>query len=199
MEKSTKIGLSILSLAVIVLFILHFTSCPKKAEASSELNEPGNNAVVFINTDSLLMNYDFAKDLNEQLVRKEEKSRADFNEQAKVFQQDVNEFQRKVQNNGFLSLDRAKQEEQRLGLKERELQELNAKLSNQLMQEQNSMNKQLRDTLVNFIKEVQPRMGFEIVLSNTLGDNVLYGHKQTDITKYVIDSLNARYAKIKKK
>ncbi|MFT3737704.1 MAG: OmpH family outer membrane protein [Breznakibacter sp.] len=199
MEKSTKIGLSILSVAVIVLFILQFASCPKKAAASDEAKESGGTGVVFINTDSLLLNYDFAKDLNEELIRKEEKSRADFNEQAKVFQQDLNEFQRKVQNNGFLSLDRAKQEEQRLGMKERELQELNAKLSNQLMQEQNAMNKQLRDTLVNFIKEIQPQMGFEMVLSNTLGDNVLYGEKKNDITKHVIESLNARYTKWKKK
>lgn len=197
MEKSSKIVQVILIVAVIVLFVLHFMSCPagKKVEAVAKADSA---SVVYINADSLLMNYDFAKQLNEELMKKEEKSRADFNEQAKVFQQDLSEFQRKVQNNGFLSLDRAKQEEQRLGMKERELQELNQKLSNQLMMEQNGMNKQLRDSLSAFLKDVQPKLNFKMVLSNTMGDNILYGHPSTDITKLVIEGMNARYAKSKK-
>jgi outer membrane protein len=198
MEKSTKIVQVILIVAVIVLFALQFMSCPLGGKPDAVAVKADSATVVFINADSLLMSYDFAKHLNEDLMKKEEKSRADFNEQAKVFQQDYAEFQRKVQNNGFLSLDRAKQEEQRLGMKERELQELNQKLSNLLMLEQNGMNKQLRDSLSAFLKDVQPKLKFKMVLSNTMGDNILYGHPSTDITKMVIDGMNARYAKSKK-
>jgi outer membrane protein len=186
-----------LIIAVVVLFVLHFLPKSGSVSEKAKANITDTALVVYINADSLLMSYDFAKQLNEELLKKEEKSRADFNEQAKIFQQDLGEFQRKVQNNGFLSLDRAKAEEQRLGRKERELQDLNAKLSNQLMLEQNSMNKQLRDSLTSFLKELQPKMKFQLVLSNTMGDNVLYGSASADITKVVIDGMNARYAKSK--
>lgn len=155
-------------------------------------------AIVYVNTDSLLLNYDFAKQLNEQLMKKEEQSRTDFNEKARVFQQDATEFQRKVQNNGFLSMDRAKQEEQRLASKERELQELNSRLSSQLMVEQNNMNKQLRDTIVNYLKDLKMTMGYQMVLSNTMGDNVLFADPSADITNKVIEGLNKRYAIQKK-
>lgn len=173
--------------------------CNNASKKDNEEDSAGKTpSIVYVNTDSLLLNYDFAKDLNEELMKKEEKSRTDFNVKARVFQQDAGEFQRKVQNNGFLSLDRAKQEEQRLAARERELQELNNQLSNQLMMEQNNMNKQLRDTIVNYLKSIQKTEGYQMVLSNTMGDNVLFADPSTDITKKVIEGLNKRYAINKK-
>jgi len=187
---------------VIILVLSVQSSCSKSTPANStqETNDSkSNQAVVFINTDSLLMEYEFAKELNETLVSKEEQSRASFNEQAKVFQQDATEFQRKVQNNGFLSLDRAKMEEQRLAKKERELQDLNSRLSNNLMQEQNRVNRQLRDTLVAYLKELELTKKYKMVLSNTMGDNVLYYTADVDITKEVVAALNKRYTANKDK
>jgi len=197
MEKVSKSFKALLMIAVSALAGLTVTSCSKSVDASKQA-QSSNPEIVYINADSLLVKYEFAKDLNDQLMRKEELSRSNFNEQARVFQQDANEFQRKVQNNGFLSVDRARQEQERLARREQELQALNQQLSSQLMQEQSGMNKQLRDTLDKFLKEIQPKMGFKVVLSNTLGDNVLYGHPSTDITDEVLKGLNARYAKSKK-
>jgi outer membrane protein len=197
MEKTSKFIKATLGVATVVLLSASFASC-SKSEKSATSTQPTTQEIVYINTDSLLVNYEFAKDLNDQLMKKEEMSRADFNEQARVFQQDAGEFQRKVQNNGFLSMDRARQEQERLARREQELQALNQKLSGQLMQEQNVMNKQLRDTLVNFLKEIQPKLGFKVVLSNTMGDNVLYAQPENDITQKVLQGLNARYAKTKK-
>src|SRR5690554_7833634 len=79
------------------------SSAPVVAEAAPK----ADNGIVFINTDSLIIKYEYARQLSEELIRKEESSRTDFNERARVFQQDMVEFQRKVQNNGFLSLERA--------------------------------------------------------------------------------------------
>jgi outer membrane protein len=196
MKNASIVFNAVLAVAVVVLFVLHFTGGKAKNHASDG-STIGDNAsefpVVYINTDSLLLKYDFAKFINEQLMKKEENSRTNFNEQAKVFQQDATEFQRKVQNNGFISLDRARKEEQRLAQRERELQELNNRLSNELMMEQSRVNKQLRDTLVLFLEEIQPKRNFKVVLSNTMGDNVLYSQKGQDITNEVVTALNARY------
>lgn len=201
MKNGSLIINIVLIVAVVVLFILHFTcsvSGDKSAEVSNDESIISESSIVYVNTDSLLLKYEFAKYLNEELLKKEERSRTDFNEQANSFKQDALEFQRKYQNNGFLSLERAKQEEQRLAAREQELQELNARLSNQLMVEQNKVNLQLRDTLVSFLKEIQPSRKFQIVLSNTLGDNVLYSQKGIDITNDVVTALNSRYSVSKK-
>lgn len=165
------------------------SSAPVVAEAAPK----ADNGIVFINTDSLIIKYEFARQLSEELIRKEESSRTDFNERARVFQQDMVEFQRKVQNNGFLSLERAQSEERRLREKEQELQELNNRLSNDLMQHQERMNQQLRDTITAFLDGYSKEKGYRLVLSNTMGDNLLYGAPDLDITQEVVDSLNKRF------
>jgi outer membrane protein len=154
--------------------------------------------IAYINTDSLLINYKYAQSLNEVMLRKEESSRADFNERAKVFQDDMQAFQRKVQNNGFLSLERAKNEEKRLRKKEQELQELNNQLSNDLRKQQSQMHLELRDTITTFLKEYTKKHPFKLVMSNTMGDNVLFAHDALNITNEAVAILNERYEKAKK-
>jgi outer membrane protein len=154
--------------------------------------------IVFVNTDSLIIKYDLARELSEELIRKEESSRTDFNESVRVFEQDMMEFQRKLQNNGFLSLDRAQSEERRLRQKEQELQALNARLTNDLMDAQNAMNQQLRDTITNFLKDYCKEKSYSMVLSNTMGDNLLYADSVFDVTDDVVAKLNERYAAAKK-
>jgi outer membrane protein len=202
MKKGILIFNVVIVIAVIILFVLVLkpaSSQPvdeKSNKTNVEMKEP---SLVYVNTDSLLVHYEFAKYLKEQLLKKEEKSRTDYNEKAKVFQQEVYEYQRKAQNNGFLSLERAKQEQQRLAQQESDLQELNNRLSNQLMVEQGNVSQQLRDTLESYLKEIQPKYKFTMVLSNTAGDNVLYGEKGLDITNEIIKGLNARYASVSPK
>jgi len=187
-----KVGL----VAVIILFLSSCTNSgndqAKGVAGAAQSDEFFPFA--YINTDSLLLNYTFAKEVNEQLMSKEEASRADFNEKANVFRQDAVEFQRKVENNGFLSMERAQKEQQRLAQKEQELQQLNQQLSNELMVEQDKLNRQLRDTLMNYLEEYSKENPYKVILSNTLGDNVLYAAPGVDITNEIVEALNARHA-----
>lgn len=201
MKKLTLIVNVVLVIAVAILFIIVLSGRSSKVDNGEGVagNVDIDSEIVFINTDSLIIKYDFARQLSEELIKKEEASRTDFNEKAKVFQQDMGEFQRKVQNNGFLSLERAQNEERRLRQKEGELQELNTRLSNELMEQQGKMNQQLRDTITNFLSEYCKTKPYRLVLSNTMGDNVLHGDRGLDITLDVVEMLNNRYAVSKKK
>ena len=193
---------SVLLIAVVVLFVLQFSNqgvrdgdgSVDSGVAQSTLEFP----LAFINTDSLLIKYEYAKLLKDGMLGKEEDSRADFNEKAKVFQQDLMEHQRKLQNNGYLSLDRAQKEEQRLTKGNKDLQDLNTRLTNELMAEQNRINSELRDTLINYLEEYNTEKGFKVILSNTLGDNILYSVDGVDVTNDIVDALNARYKTGKK-
>ena len=157
------------------------------------LNEGGTFPVAYLDTDSLLRQYQLAINLQEDLLKKEEKSRTNFNEQAKKLQSQMTEFQRKVQNNGFLSRERAEQEQRNLMARDQELQNLNTKLSQELMVEQEGLNRQLRDTLTNYLAELNADGRYKLILSNTLGDNVLYSAPGVNITQQVADALNSRY------
>lgn len=201
MNKLSLIVNAVLVIAVAVLFILVLSGRSSKSE--SEGQEGGdalvNNEIVYINADSLIIKYEFAQFLSEELIRKEESSRTELNEKARVLQQEMGEFQRKVQNNGFLSLERAQAEERRLRQKEAELQELNNRLSNELMGHQGKMNQQLRDTITNFLEVYCKTKPYKLVLSNTMGDNILHATAGLDITNGVVDQLNKRYAVSNKK
>jgi outer membrane protein len=77
--------------------------------------------------------------------------------------------------------------------RQQELQELDGKLSQQIMEVQQKMSEQLRDTINAFLKEYNKDKKYEIIISNTASDNILYADKAYDITNEVIAGLNKSY------
>ena len=151
--------------------------------------------IAYLNTDSLLVNYIFAQEASEKLMKKQEDARLKLNTKARTLQNEMADFQRKLENNAFLSRERAEKEQQRLINKQQELQELEAKLTEDIMIENQKLNMQLADTLTNFLKEFNADGRFHVILSNNAKDNVLMATETYNITNEVINQLNARYAK----
>lgn len=177
------------------------TSCNKAQQSTAVLPLAANDSlrlpVAYINIDSLLLNYDFAKDLNEELIKKTEDARASLNGKAQALEKEVAEFQRKLQTNAFLSEDRAQSEANRLQKKKEELDQLNYNLQNDLAQQQAQMNARLNDTIRGFVKEYNEEMHFELIFTNTMNDNLIIDAPKYDITTDVLSRLNERYAKNK--
>lgn len=154
--------------------------------------------VAYINVDSLLVGYDFAKDLNEELIKKTEDARMNLNSKGQALEKEMADFQRKLQTNAFLSEDRAQTEYNRLQNKQQELEQLNYKLQNDLAQQQAQMNARLSDSIRNYVKEYNEEMHYELIFTNTMYDNILIDAPKYDITGDVLSRLNERYAKTKK-
>lgn len=185
----------VLVAAVAALFVI-FYSGQKPASAETAALDPTEVIpVAYLNVDSLLTNYTFALEASDKLMSKQEDARVKMNTKLRTFQNEVADFQRKLENNAFLSRERAEKEQQRLAKKEQELQELEAKLTQDIMMENQKLNLQLTDSLNNFLKEFNADGRFHIILSNTAKDNVLMANEQYDITEEVINGLNARCKK----
>lgn len=191
----------ILGIAVVILFILHFTDS-SSVSTSSERNKKnkkiesvGDLPIAYINIDTLLLNYNFAKDAQFQVLSKGKKAELMLNQKLTKWQDEAAEFQRKYQSNSFLSKDRAEQENNRLMKKRQELEQLGMKLREEQMTAEKNMYKQLNDTIDGFLKEYNKDKKYQIILSNTMSDNVLYSEEGYNITSEVIDLLNARYVK----
>lgn len=184
----------ILVAAVATLFVLFSTN--SKAETSVvEVAKSEKLPIAYLNTDSLLVNYLFAQDANEKLMKKQEDARLKLNTKLRTFQNEVADFQRKLENNAFLTRERAEQAQQALLKKEQELQELEAKLTEDIMIENQKLNAQLADTLTKFLEEYNADGRYHMILSNTAKDNVLFAIPGYDITEEVTKVLNARYIK----
>lgn len=167
------------------------------APAAVSLGDGASLNIAYVNVDSLLTNYEFAKDLNEDLIKKTEDARANLNSQASSLEKEMAEFQRKLQTNAFLSEERAQSEANRLQNKQNQLEQLNYKLQNDLATEQAQMNARLSDTIHVVLEEYNAVKKYELILSNTLNDNILIANPKYDITNELIEILNARYAKNK--
>ena len=180
----------VLVAAVAALFVLHFSKkecAPAEVAASSDVMP-----VAYLNVDSLLANYSFAIEASEKLMSKQEDARLKMNTKLRTFQNEVADFQRKLQNNAFLSRERAEKEQQRLAKKEQELQELEAKLTQDIMLENQKLNMQLADSLTNFLQVFNADGRYHVIMSNNAKDNVLMAAEQYDITDEVVAGMNAR-------
>lgn len=187
----------VLAAAVVVLFVMQFSnkkSSDSTAPVGTQISESEVVLpIAYIDVDSLLKNYNLAHDISETLIRKQEGARANLNEKARQLENEMKEFQRKIENNAFLSRERAEAEQNRLVRKQQELQELDQRLSIEFMNEQQKMNQQIRDSINNYINHYNTSKKFHMIISNTNNDNLLYADKAYDITSEVVNGLNTRY------
>lgn len=198
--KSYSIALNVvLLIAVGVLYVLHFTNAG--ACTSANVRENGNNIgkgdakIVYINTDTLLRNYTLSVELNEAFLKKQEERNTELNIKAKDLDRQAREFQRKLENNGFISAERAEVARQDLLEKNQKLQQLQQEMTEKMMKEQSELNKKLFESITNFLVEYNKEKGYEIVLSTVVAGNVLYAADGFDITQDVVKRLNEQYKK----
>ena len=192
----------VLAIAVIILFILFFSTSKSGKEADSKklsvlLNDSSVTLpIAYVNVDSLLMNYNFAKDLNESLLRKEESTRATLNQRQNQINSAAQEFERKLRNNAFLSPERAQQEQERILQMNQEYQQLADRLSQEFMLEQQKMNIQMEDTIKARMVEFNRDKNYEIIFSNISTSTLIYAKDKYDITDEVVQFLNNKYGPV---
>jgi len=155
--------------------------------------------IAYVEIDTLLAKYNYCVDLNEAMVKKSENVRLTLNQKAKDLDRQKQEFQTKVQNNAYLTQERAQQEYNRIAKLEQDLQNLGNKLQSELMSENEKNSLQLRDSINAFLKEYNKTKGYSMIISNTGFDNLLYADSIYNITREILDGLNARYSSPAKK
>ena len=154
--------------------------------------------VAYLNLDSVLTYYTFAIEASDKLMSKQEDARLKLNSKARTLQSEMADFENKLRNGAFMSRERAEQKQQQLLQKQQDLQDLEAKLTNDIMLENQQLNMQLADTLNSFLREFNADGRYHMIFANTGKDNILQAADSYDITAEVIEALNARYASKKK-
>ncbi len=89
----------VLFVAVLVLFFLHFSSQTQTEESNSTVvtsSLPAN--IAYINSDTLLKNYEFSKVASDQLENKKDELQAEYENRARGLQTEITNFQRNAQN-----------------------------------------------------------------------------------------------------
>ena len=153
--------------------------------------------IAYVEVDSLMTQYDFAKDYSVTLQKKSNNARNTLTTKGNALQAAVNNFQQKLNNNGFTSREQAASQQAAIERQQRDLQELQARLENELASETAKFNETLRDSLQSFLKDYNKDKQYSLILTKQ-GDNILLADKKFDITNDVINGLNKRYKPAKK-
>lgn len=190
----------VMFIAIAVLYYLHFSTSSGENEASlpqvsEKTKEKASEVprIAYINVDTLLNNYQFYKDLIAKLEQKERSIAADLQAKQQSLQREAISFQEKVQKGLFLSQQSAEKEQAAIMKKQQDLEQRQANLSNSFLEEKQKLNKQLNDTVINYVKEFNKKYKFTYILTNTSNDNFLYADESLDLTKVLLDGLNERY------
>jgi len=195
-EKIHYVIEAALAVAVIIIFILHFkgdkTSSDPIVAFTSEEKEAENMPVAFIDLDSLVYNYTYAIDLNEQLMKFIESAQLRINTEERKFVAEVEDYQKKA-SAGIFTNERRATVEEGLSKKQEELEKLRAQLSQEVNERQINMNETIVDAITTQLKEYNKSKGYHFIFAKT-ANNILYANVIYDITVEVIEYLNMHYA-----
>ena len=166
---------------------------PKMDEKpAAEAGQEGGVKIAYVEVDSLMTQYEFCKEFTLILEKKSTNARNTLNSKGQALQSAMANFQQKLQNNGFTSREQAEGQQAAIQRQQQSLQELQARLENELAQETQKYNAGLRDSLSHFLDAYNKDKKYDLILTKQ-GDNILYAAKRFDITADVINGLNKRY------
>jgi outer membrane protein len=181
----------LLLLAVGVLYYLHFSG----TRSTPGLSESGNVTasdlkIAYINSDSVLKHYEYLSVSKDDLEKKTKKMQQDFQNRLTSLEREVEAYKRNVNN---MTLGQVKAVEEDLGKKEQNLRMYQQSLSQQVMEEESKLNKELYDRITVFLKKYGQDKGLQVVLKYDQTSDVLYGGQGLDISQDVIKGLNDLY------
>ncbi|MBR1932529.1 MAG: OmpH family outer membrane protein [Prevotella sp.] len=168
---------------------------PKMDEQPAEATgTQGGLKVAYVEVDSLMTQFEFAKEKSAELEKKSINARNTLTQKGNQLQAAANNFQQKLQNNGFTSREQAEGVQAALQRQQNDLAALQARLENELANETQKFNVALRDSLNHFLDQYNKDKKYDMILAKS-GDNILLASKSLDITQDVINGLNKRYKK----
>jgi outer membrane protein len=183
---------AVLLVAVGVLFYLHFSGNSKVSgdSAFSPSTVPSDIKIAYINSDSVLEKYEYLKANRVQLEQKTKKIEQEYRNRAQGLQNEITAYQRNVSS---MTLGQVKAVEEDLGKKQQNLQMYQQSISQQLMEEEAKLNRELYDRVTKYLQKYARDKNLHVVLKYDLSSDVLFAGEALDVSADVIQGLNDEY------
>ncbi|MDD2419601.1 MAG: OmpH family outer membrane protein [Bacteroidia bacterium] len=199
MKNASLITNVILGAAVIVLFVLHFTSTSKSASPGETTGTEAavSGDIVFIQIDSLISQYDMFNDLKSEFENKAQTIQNDLNKRGRSLENDLKDFQTKVQK-GLITRSQAEAQQQQLAQRDQELQGYVQQKQMEMSEEEAVLYRRVFDALDTYLKKLNEDKKYSLIISTSGSPStILYGDKALDITQLVVSGMNDEYIKTK--
>ena len=198
--KNTSLILSIISLIAVVTFgIITLTKDGKKAEQPAEGSTAAAaeaGAIVYVDLDRILTEYDMANDLRSVVETKVQNIQAEVTRRGQKLEKEVASYQEKIQK-GLMTRSVAEVQGQKLQQQEIDFNNYAAQKQQEINEEQVVMMNQLGDAIQTFINKYNEEKQYAMILTNSGGAPVITADPALDITEAVLAGLNEEYIKTK--
>lgn len=191
MKKLAYVGGAMIFFASVLLS----TSCNNQQPAqnvNANANETAGLNIRYIDLDTITAHYNLVKDFNEVAIRTEANLRNAYNTKQREIQQKAQAFQAKVQNHGYISEQMAQEDYQKIQQQQANAEAYLNDLTQKAQQEQLDQRLEVLDSINNFIEFYVKTYPYDAILFKSAG---IYMNPKLDITKEVVEGLNARYTK----
>lgn len=148
--------------------------------------------IAFIEVDSIMTQYNFCKDYSKILEKRGNNIQSALSTQERNLEAAINNFQKKVQNNGFSSQNEYESQQAAIQRQQEQYVAARDRLASELQSETDKFNKALHDSIQHFIEKYNKDKKFSLILTKQ-GDNILFGDKSLDVTAEVVAGLNKAY------
>ncbi len=178
-------------LAVLTLALGYSFVKPTSSGSASATTADGKR-IVFVNSDSLLTNYQFYKDAQKEFENKGYRLQVDLGQKERALQAELQAIQQRASAMTQAQLQAA---DMTLKKKGAELQQYSQEKQAELGQEQAKKNEELYNNIREYVLKVNKENKYEFVLGySKVGGGILFADASVDVTQKLIDGLNKEYA-----
>lgn len=156
----------------------------------------GSLNVRYIDEEKLFEEYNLAKDVKEAMTRAQSKLVSAQQSRVNEIQQLGNQIEQKMKSNGFTSEAEYNAAVAQFQKKQQDAELYVGNLQRSTELDISQLQTQLQDSIKSFVKVFSEKNGYDAVLLQSAG---LYFNPSLDVTKEVVEGLNARYVKVAKK
>ncbi len=182
---------AVLAIAVAVLFYLHFAGkSPAVASTTDSTGTVGGKPIVYVNSDSLLTQYDFYKDARKAFEQKRAQLDLDLSTRGTMLQRKIQQFQQ--QGPGMIAAE-AQATQIRLQKEGSEFEQYRQKVANDLGAEETKKNEELYNNISTYVQKYNRENGYHFVLGYSKGGGILFANPDLDVTQKIIAGLNKEY------
>jgi outer membrane protein len=195
--KRNKLVLGLLSVCAMALCFAcakSGQSAESKANTTTDVAQSTSNSskIAYVEVDTIFRHYDMALDLGKTFETKSKQLDAELNSKSKTFQGGVLDFQNKVQK-GLITSANAQEVQKQLQTQEQGLYQLREQYQSQLAEEGQVNQRQVLHSIMDYLKEYNKTKGYHYIFANSFPSSILYADSTLNITKEVIEGLNAKY------
>lgn len=190
-------------LATVALLTLGMAGCKnsdskQNPEAAAPVVAEGGLKIAYVDTDTIMAKYQYAIDLNEELLAYKDQQEKYYQQQMTQFQTDYNNY---LQTGASLTLTQQQAKEAELKQRMEKMSTLEQELMAKVAERQLSENTKLLNAIFAFIREYNAaNQQFDVILRKSFNDTpVLYANPAMDITEEILAGLNEEYKSVKGK